>query len=92
MIDSEKFEQMELDTRPQLVAAIEDLTSSSIRDAQGMIEENRRRIAAMMQTTPATVRNRHEAYGIAAEQGSKGVQVKAPDLPIRVFRNEFPFL
>ena len=68
MIDSEKFEQMELDTRPQLVAAIEDLTSSSIRDAQGMIEENRRRIAAMMQTTPATVRNRHEAYGIAAEQ------------------------
>lgn len=68
MIDSEKFEQMELDTRPQLVAAIEDLTSSSIRDAQGMIEENRRRIAAMMQTTPATVRNRHEACGIAAEQ------------------------
>ena len=62
------YEQMELDTRPQLVAAIEDLTSSSIRDAQGMIEENRRRIAAMMQTTPATVRNRHEAYGIAAEQ------------------------
>ena len=77
------YEQMELDTRPQLVAAIEDLTSSSIRDAQGMIEENRRRIAAMMQTTPATVRNRHEAYGIAAEQLgkiSKSVQTVKGDV------------
>ena len=33
-----------------------------------MIQESRRQIATENGTTPATVRNRHEAYGIAAEQ------------------------
>ena len=56
------YEQMELDTRPKLVAALQELTDGTIREAQDMILESRRQIAA------DTVRNRHEAYGIAAEQ------------------------
>ena len=62
------YEQMELDTRPKLVAALQELTDGTIREAQDMILESRRQIAAENGTTPATVRNRHEAYGIAAEQ------------------------
>ena len=62
------YEQMELDTRPKLVAALQELTEGAIREAQDMILESRRQIAAENGTTPATVRNRHEAYGIAAEQ------------------------
>mgnify|MGYP001035632685 FL=1 len=62
------YEQMELDTRPKLVAALQELTDGTIREAQDMILESRRQIAAENGTAPATVRNRHEAYGIAAEQ------------------------
>lgn len=63
-----KYEQMELDTRPRLVAALQDLTDGAIREAQDMILESRRQVAAGSGTDPAFVRNRHEAYGIAAEQ------------------------
>lgn len=63
-----KYEQMELDTRPRLLAAIQAVTDDAIRDAKSMVEENRRQVALANQTTPAMVRNRHEAYGIAAEQ------------------------
>ena len=62
------YEQMELDTRPKLVAALQELTDGTIKEAQDMIQESRRQIATENGTTPATVRNRHEAYGIAAEQ------------------------
>lgn len=62
------YEQMELDTRPKLVAALQELTEGAIKEAQDMIQESRRQIATENGTTPATVRNRHEAYGIAAEQ------------------------
>lgn len=62
------YEQMELDTRPRLTAAIQDLTGEAITEAKGIIKESRRQIAAEYGTTPAPVRNRHEAYGIAAEQ------------------------
>ena len=65
---STDYEQMELDTRPKLVAALQELTDGTIREAQDMILESRRQIAAENGTAPATVRNRHEAYGIAAEQ------------------------
>lgn len=65
---SQDYEQMELDTRPKLVAALQDLTAATIQEAQDMIRESRRQIATENGTTPATVRNRHEAYGIAAEQ------------------------
>ena len=62
------YEQMELDTRPKLVAALQELTEGAIKEAQDMIQESRRQIATENGTTPATVRNRHEAYGIAAAQ------------------------
>lgn len=62
------YEQMELDTRPKLVAALQELTEGAIKEAQDMIQESRRQVATENGTTPATVRNRHEAYGIAAEQ------------------------
>ena len=65
---SQEYEQMELDTRPKLIAALQDLTEGAIKEAQDMIQESRRQIATENGTTPATVRNRHEAYGIAAEQ------------------------
>ena len=65
---SQEYEQMELDTRPKLVAALQELTEGAIKEAQDMIQESRRQIATENGTTPATVRNRHEAYGIAAEQ------------------------
>ena len=60
------YEQMELDTRPKLVAALQELTDGTIKEAQDMILESRRQIAAENGST--TVRNRQEAYGIAAEQ------------------------
>lgn len=63
-----EYEQLELDTRPKLVAALQELTEGAIKEAQDMIQESRRQIATENGTTPATVRNRHEAYGIAAEQ------------------------
>lgn len=68
MSKEKDFEQMELDTRPQLFVALQDLTEESVREALGMVQENLRRTAATVGSTPAKVRNRHEAYGIAAEQ------------------------
>lgn len=57
---NERYEQMELDTRADLVKAIERVTKDSIDDIQDMIEA--------CGDAPTRVRNRHEAYGIAAEQ------------------------
>ena len=68
---SEKYEQMELDTRPLLQAAIEDLTQSAITDTGQLIKEHHRQVAQETMTAPPYVRNRHEAYGIAAEQLAK---------------------
>lgn len=64
---SEKYEQMELDTRPLLQAAIEDLTESAITSTSQLIKEHHRQVAQETMTAPPYVRNRHEAYGIAAE-------------------------
>ncbi len=68
---SEKYEQMELDTRPLLQAAIEGLTQSAITDTGQLIKEHHRQVAQETMTAPPYVRNRHEAYGIAAEQLAK---------------------
>ena len=62
------YEQMELDTRPQLLASIQALASESVQEAMGMIQESHRRTAAASGSKPSKVRNRHEAYGVAAEQ------------------------
>jgi len=64
----EEYEQMELDTRDLLDAALETVAKSSIQTALEMILESQRQIAQRSQAAPPFVRNRYEAYGIAAEQ------------------------
>ena len=58
-----EYEQMELDTRKELTKAVGSLTVDTIGTVQDMI----RRCGE----APAPVRNRHEAYGIAAEHLAK---------------------
>lgn len=65
---SNDYEQMELDTRSALQAAIEDLTAETIASAGLLIQEHHRQAAHATMTAPPYVRNRHEAYGVAAEQ------------------------
>ena len=64
----EKYEQMELDTRTALDAAIEAVAKDSIQTVLEMIQKHHKQVALEAQTAPPFVRNRHEAYGIAAEQ------------------------
>lgn len=59
----EKYEQMELDTRRNLDIALENLTSDAVHTAEQMIMR--------CGEAPSAVRNRHEAYGIAAERFAK---------------------
>lgn len=68
---SETNEQMELDTRPKLQVAIEALSVKAIDDAGELIQEHYRQVALESMIAPPHVRNRHEAYGIAAEQLAK---------------------
>lgn len=57
----EKYEQMELDTRTEFVRATEGLAKEAVATVQGMV-------ARCQEYSHSPVRNRHEAYGIAAEQ------------------------
>lgn len=68
---SEPYEQMELDTRPKLQIAIEELSAQAVNDAGQLIQEHYRQAALDSMVAPPFVRNRHEAYGIAAEQLAK---------------------
>ena len=72
MKTKEDFEQMALDTRPELDRAIGTVTADAISTATGMLERHYE-IAAEREGSSYTgpVRNRHEAYGIAAEQHSR---------------------
>ena len=56
---SKDYEQMELDTRKELDKAVSELAVETISTVQEMIQR--------CGEAPAPVRNRHEAYGIAAE-------------------------
>lgn len=67
----EEYEQLELDTRSNLNKALRTVTNDAIATAQEMILENQRQTALENQTAMPFVRNRHEAYGIAAEQLAK---------------------
>ena len=58
----EEYEQMELDTRKDLDRAIGKITLETVKEIQEMI--------ARCGERPERVRNRHEAYGIAAEHFS----------------------
>lgn len=59
----EEYEQMQLDTRKELTKAVGSLTAETIGTVQTMI--------ANCYEAPSAVRNRHEAYGIAAEHLAK---------------------
>lgn len=65
------YEQMALDTRPLLEAAIADLAEEFISRVGETIQEHHRQVALEKMISPPHVRNRHEAYGIAAEQLAK---------------------
>lgn len=67
----EEYEQLELDTRSNLNKALRTVTNDAIATAQEMILENQRQTALENQTVMPFVRNRHEAFGIAAEQLDK---------------------
>jgi len=67
----EEYTQLELDTRPDLERAIIKVTDDAIQTAREMIAEYQQNKARQAMTEPPFVRNRHEAYGIAAEQYSK---------------------
>lgn len=68
---SDNYEQMELDTRPKLQTAIEQLTTVTVMEAERLFKEHHRQVALETMTAPPYVRNRHEAYGIAAEHLAK---------------------
>ena len=59
----EEYEQLELDTRRQLDKAIAQLTEHTVKTAGEMI--------TACGEAPTAVRNRHEAFGIAAERLAK---------------------
>lgn len=59
----EEYEQLELDTRRQLDKAIAQLTEDTVKTAGEMI--------TACGEAPTAVRNRHEAFGIAAERLAK---------------------
>lgn len=61
-----EYEQMELDTRSDLEKALSDLTIKVVEDALTLIDKNCD--ASSDNLMPRTVRNRYEAYGVAAEQ------------------------
>lgn len=62
----EEYEQLELDTRKELDRAIERVTADAVRNAEEMVRIHTERSLGTLDL--GTVHNRHEAYGIAAEQ------------------------
>ena len=63
-----EYEQLELDTRPALLKAITAVTTDAVETAHEMTVRHNVAAAEEGQHVPGPVRNRHEAYGIAAEQ------------------------
>lgn len=59
----DKYEQMQLDTRPELKRALDTLTVDAITTAGELMSR--------CAEAPDPVRNRHEAYGIVAERLAK---------------------
>lgn len=66
-----EYEQLELDTRPALLKAITAVTTDTVETAHEMTVRHNVAAAEEGQHVPGPVRNRHEAYGIAAEQMGK---------------------
>ena len=74
MKNREDYEQMVLDTRPDLELAIEAVAGDAITTALALLERHYEIAAERGGSYTGPVRNRHEAYGIAAEQHSKIVK------------------
>lgn len=66
-----EYEQLELNTRPALLKAITAVTTDAVETAHEMTVRHNVAAAEEGQHVPGPVRNRHEAYGIAAEQMGK---------------------
>ena len=66
-----EYEQLKLDTRPALLKAITAVTTDAVETAHEMTVRHNVAAAEEGQHVPGPVRNRHEAYGIAAEQMGK---------------------
>lgn len=62
-MNQEKWEQMELDTRGALEIVLDALSADTVNEAQKLI--------ALCKEAPPIIRNRHEAYGHAAQWCSK---------------------
>lgn len=74
----EEYEQMELDTRTKLESALTTVAEDSVTTAAEMLQRHYEEAVQNGQAVPGFVRNRHEAYGIAAEQMDKiGKAIKA---------------
>jgi hypothetical protein len=71
MKNREDYEQMVLDTRPDLELAIEAVAGDAITTALALLERHYEIAAERGGSYTGPVRNRHEAYGIAAEQMGK---------------------
>lgn len=71
MKTKEEYEQMVLDTRPDLELAIEAVAGDAITTALSLVERHYQIAAERGSSYTGPVRNRHEAYGIAAEQHSR---------------------
>lgn len=71
MKNREDYEQMVLDTRPDLELAIEAVAGDAITTALALLERHYEIAAERGGSYTGPVRNRHEAYGIAAEQHSR---------------------
>ena len=67
----EDYEQMVLDTRPDLELAIEAVAGDAITTALALLERHYEIAAERGGSYTGPVRNRQEAYGIAAEQHSR---------------------
>jgi len=66
-----EYEQMVLDTRPALLQAITAATHEAVSTAGELTVRHNEMAAERGRHVPGPVRNRHEAYGIAAEQMGK---------------------
>lgn len=66
-----EYEQLEIDTRPALLKTIVAITNEAVTTVLELTAMHNEAAAEDGQHVPGPVRNRHEAYGIAAEQMSR---------------------